>query len=77
MLTALVSFGPYAAAFGHLAVVGRANGLEEIALRHMCTCPFVVKLGDKYALIILCVTEGVLQFMVHELCPGCKFLFMI
>lgn len=77
MLTALVSFGPYAAAFGHLAVVGRANGLEEIALRHMCACPFVVKLGDKYALIILCVTEGVLQFMVHELCPGCKFLFMI
>lgn len=41
------------------------HGLEKKpALRDMCTCLFVVRLGDKYALIMLCVAEGVLQFMV-------------
>lgn len=64
-LTVLVGFGPYAAAFGHLAAVGWAHGLEKkTALRDMCTCLFVGRLGDKYALIMLCVAEGVLQFMV-------------
>lgn len=77
MLTAPVGFGRDVAAFGHMAAVGWADGLEKIALRPVCMCPFAVKLGDKYALIILCVAEGVLQFMVREFCPGSKFLFMV
>lgn len=78
VLNALADFGPDAAGFGCIAAVARADGLKKTAVRHVCMYPFAVKyIGDKYALIILCVVEGVLQFRVHELCPGFKFLFMV
>lgn len=78
MLTALAGFGPDAAGFGCMAAVVWADGLGITALRHVCMYPFAVKyIGDKYTFIILCVVEGVQQFMVCELCPGSKFLFMV
>lgn len=78
VLPALADFAPDAAAFGCIAAVTRADGLEKTAVRHVCMYPFAIKyIGDKYALIILCVVEVVLQFMVRELCPGSKFLLMV
>lgn len=77
MLTVLVGFGRDAAAFDNMVLWAVLMVWKKIALRHMCMCPFAVKIGDKYALIILCVAEGILQFMVRELCPGSKFLFMV